>query len=279
MKKILYTMVAFFCVAFALQSCFQDMDHPAFDYPESSGEKEYSPMKMDLNFNNNDLRDKGVYGFNVYSEGSSSFSDDAVEGQAYQGALKSYMIAGAPSYLKDTIPCLGSFTVAFWMKSEKNTVATGLFSLSNTKTYWANIDIMLENHSSATDARFKIHLLNVNGGTTQEKWMDQIVANVFGEQWVHMAFKYDENTSTVSIYRNGEVAVEQTFEGLGKLKFENVGSIVIGGFHFSPVPSLTEGCTTAPSWAGTYTGLMDQFHFYDVALSGAEIQRLYNEKG
>ena len=47
MKKILYTMVAFFCVAFALQSCFQDMDHPAFDYPESSGEKEYSPMKMD----------------------------------------------------------------------------------------------------------------------------------------------------------------------------------------------------------------------------------------
>ena len=50
--------------AVMLQSCFQDMNHPDFDYPDSSAPKVYSPMKINLPFDD-DIRDKGNYGFLV----------------------------------------------------------------------------------------------------------------------------------------------------------------------------------------------------------------------
>lgn len=37
MKKYIVS-VASCLFALCMQSCFQDMDHPAFDYPESTGE-------------------------------------------------------------------------------------------------------------------------------------------------------------------------------------------------------------------------------------------------
>ena len=62
MKRYINLLLAFGLSAFTLQSCFQDMDHPAFDYPDSSAGKEYSPMKLFLPFEN-DMRDKGNYTF------------------------------------------------------------------------------------------------------------------------------------------------------------------------------------------------------------------------
>lgn len=49
--------------ALCMQSCFQDMDHPAFDYPESTGEVPTTPLKMYLPFDEEDIRDKGEWGF------------------------------------------------------------------------------------------------------------------------------------------------------------------------------------------------------------------------
>lgn len=34
MKKYIYSSIALFLLGFMVQSCFQDMDHPGFDYPE-----------------------------------------------------------------------------------------------------------------------------------------------------------------------------------------------------------------------------------------------------
>ena len=263
--------------AVMLQSCFQDMNHPDFDYPDSSAPKVYSPMKINLPFDD-DIRDKGNYGFLVRNDGNSSFTE-GVNGKAYQGAAKAYVLATTPAYLKDTIPDLGSFTVAFWMKSKKNTSAEGLFSLSNTVAFWGNLDIMLENNNSDSDteAFFKIHLLNEVSGTTSEQWVTAKVANVFGTNWVHMAFCYDEKTSTASIYKDGQKVHTQVLANYGKLKFKNAGAIVIGGFQFSTNPSLTTGATDQ-EWASTYKGQMDQFHFYNKAISETEIQRLVSEK-
>lgn len=47
MKKHIYSSIALFLLAFMVQSCFQDMDHPGFDYPEELPEKPYNPMKLD----------------------------------------------------------------------------------------------------------------------------------------------------------------------------------------------------------------------------------------
>ena len=40
MKKYIYSSIALFLLGFMVQSCFQDMDHPGFDYPEELPEKE-----------------------------------------------------------------------------------------------------------------------------------------------------------------------------------------------------------------------------------------------
>ena len=61
MKRYINLLLAFCVSALTLQSCFQDMDHPAFDYPDSSAPKVFSPMKLFLPFEN-DMRLLNVAG-------------------------------------------------------------------------------------------------------------------------------------------------------------------------------------------------------------------------
>ena len=60
MKKYIYSSIALFLLGFMVQSCFQDMDHPGFDYPEELPEKPYNPMKLGLAFEDN-LEDNSIY--------------------------------------------------------------------------------------------------------------------------------------------------------------------------------------------------------------------------
>ena len=83
MKRYINLLLAFCVSALTLQSCFQDMDHPAFDYPDSSAPKVFSPMKLFLPFEN-DMRDKGNYTFLMSAGGDITYTD-GINGQAYQG--------------------------------------------------------------------------------------------------------------------------------------------------------------------------------------------------
>lgn len=279
MKRYIYLLLASCMSVFTLQSCFQDMDHPAFDYPESGGEQANSPLKMFLTFDNEDIRDKGDYGFLVADNGNVKFSADGISGMAYQGAEDAYALARTPSSLMNVIPDLGSCTLAFWMKSDKNTSAQGIFSIPNTKTFWGNFDLFLENNSSPTQAFFKLHLYNTTSvKENDERWIEARVEDVFINDWVHLAFVYDEQLSALTIYRNGESVLVKELPGYGKLKFKDVGaSLAIGAFQFSTKPSLTEGAG-AQSWAKNYAGLFDQFRFYGEAVSADEIRQLYTNK-
>lgn len=277
MKRYIYLLLASCVSAFTLQSCFQDMDHPGFDYPESSDEKVYSPLKMILPFED-DIRDKGNYGFLVTDNGNVKFAAEGINGMAYQGKTDAYALAKIPSYLADSIPNLKNCTVAFWMKSEKNTTATGLFSIPNTKTFWGNFDIFLENNSSSTQAFFKMHILNQTSKENDERWVEAKIDNIFGAGWVHMAFVYDGKQSMVTIYRNGESVLTKELAGCGELKFKNLSTtFAIGAFQFSTKPSLTEG-SKGEAWAFNFPGQLDQFRFYDRAISASDIQKLYSGK-
>lgn len=252
------------------------MDHPAFDYPDSSAPKVFSPMKLFLPFEN-DMRDKGNYTFLMSAGGDITYTD-GINGQAYQGTKDTYLLARVPSYLTDSIPDLGSCTVAFWMKTTRNTSAYGVFSIPNTKTFWGNFDIYLENTSSETQAFFKMHLYNCTSvKDNDERWVEAKIDNVFGTEWVHMAFVYDGSNSTVTVYRNGESAFTKELPGYGKLKFKDLGTFAIGAFQFSTKPSLTEGAG-AQSWASNFPGQLDQFRFYDRAISASDIKQLYSGK-
>lgn len=276
MKKYINLLFVFATLAFTLQSCFQDMDHPAFDYPDSSAAKEFSPLKMIVPFEDN-VRDKGNYTFLMTGNGSVAYVD-GINGKAYKGAKDSYVLARIPSYLADSIPNVKNCTVAFWMKSPKNTTALGLFSIPNTKTFWGNFDIFLENSNSDTQAFFKMHILNQTSKENDERWVEAKVDNVFGTEWVHMTFVYDGKQSMATVYRNGVSVLTKELPGCGELKFNNVSpTLAIGAFQFSTKPSLTEGAT-AQTWASNYPGQLDQFRFYDRAISVSEIQKLYSGK-
>ena len=60
MKRYINLLLALCVSALTLQSCFQDMDHPAFDYPDSSAPKVFSPMKLFLPFENDRSEERRV---------------------------------------------------------------------------------------------------------------------------------------------------------------------------------------------------------------------------
>ena len=80
--------------------------------------------------------------------------EDGIAGMAYQGAENAYILAKTPSILENNIPTIGDLTVAFWMRTTKNTSAQGLFSIPNSIKFWGNFDIFLENNNSETRGYF-----------------------------------------------------------------------------------------------------------------------------
>ncbi len=282
LTKYFFAFTAAIAISLGMQSCFQDMeDDPAYDYPigfpDPTGE--YNRQKLDIPFDG-DVYDQGTYQFLSSGVGTFSFPE-GVKGKAYKGdADTTYiLVQNHPAITKKIageITNLGSFTVAFWMNSPRNTKAIGMFSITNTKTFWSNLNILLENTSSESQAFFKVHLYNERTGTTVEKWVEARLDNTFGK-WTHVAFVYNGSTSTLDIYKDGVKTITSVLTGLGELQFKDVGPIVIGTFPFQAKPSLTSGATNQ-GWAGWYNGSLDQLHFYSEPLSESEIVELYNDK-
>ena len=90
MKKYIVS-VASCLFALCMQSCFQDMDHPAFDYPESTGEVPTTPLKMYLPFDEEDIRDKGEWGFLVADNGNAKFVEIYIFVHYYRSGCTSFL--------------------------------------------------------------------------------------------------------------------------------------------------------------------------------------------
>ena len=43
------------------------------------------------------------------------------------------------------------------------------------------------------------------------------IDDIFGSEWVHLAFVYDGNTSTITVYRNGEGVFTKELPDCGKM--------------------------------------------------------------
>ncbi|MDO5607869.1 MAG: LamG domain-containing protein [Capnocytophaga sp.] len=280
MKRISRLTVCTMAVGtlFGLQSCFQDLDNdPAFDYPEQPAPAEYSPRKLALTFEE-EAKDQSNYKIQTQAVGNPTYVAGKV-GKAYQGSETAYILASPnpAAYpgdisVRDTIANLGSFTIAFWMNTPQATKATGVFSISNTKTFWGNLDIFMESNAASADQAFmKMHLYN----GTNERWVEARVEQAIG-QWLHMAFRYDQTAETMTIFKNGTEVYTSVLTGFGAIKFNNMGEIAIGALQFQTSPSLTESAS-AQDWASNFTGMLDQFYFYNKALSDTEITALAAE--
>lgn len=201
-----------------------------------------------------------------------------VTGQAMQGSATGNLFLSA---VGDTIRNLGSYTVSMWVNSATAPSATGLLAISNSKTFWGNLEIFYEGYSvDATTAYLKVHMYNKNVAVVadQEAWNEYKIPNWFGK-WSHLAITYSGATSTFKIFANGVSVYTSVIKNgaYGPIGFNDVAGMVIGSFQFMTTPSLTTN-HGAETWARNFTGQMDQVRIYNVALSDAEINTLFNTK-
>ncbi len=165
-----------------------------------------------------------------------------------------------------------SFTIAFWEKHDgvPPNEAQFAFSIPSTAGHWSGGSMFLifdHTGAGATNdlAVIKLMIADKNG----EKWFELVGADrmpdIYDNQWHHLAFAYDEATSDMKIYRDGQLfrTISWTGHGAIELPTDKLSSFLVGGKCVS-------------GWGESWIGGMDQFRLYGVALSDAAIAELFN---
>ncbi len=200
-------------------------------------------------------------------------SIDGISGKAMQGGDgQAIVFPSANDFSKST-----SFTIAFWMKNTDAGRTEFVFSLVDDRYGWSHsgIFLMLE-HGSPTATTFKFGLM--------DQWMEFPDGNKFQRplldgNWHHLAIAYDETTSKMSYYFDGEEvtgapasAVNVTNGGSprGPLDLTASRKFILGGWN-------KHGGASGPTddWIKSYTGALDQFRLYNKVLTPSEILALF----
>lgn len=203
---------------------------------------------------------------------------DGINGKAYKGAANGHIEYPSAGKVGE----MESFTVAFWMNTEKHTGgAQNIFMLPNTNDFWGNLFLMVEGNNSPTDNSMliKFHFAGNWIEFTGNNGLARL-PDMYGK-WHHLAFSYDAKTSQFSAYLDGAKLnvpaniSNRTKDGapLGALKFQNVSKFVIGGFqqHIGIK-------SPADAWMLRYTGMLDQFRIYTKPLTDAQVNELFVKK-
>lgn len=187
---------------------------------------------------------------------------EGISGKAVQGGEPKKFIA----YPKpnDFTTTTDSFTISLWTKHGTPTQTEFVFSL--TSNNWAKASMFMLVEGSVSTPIIKLFVDEEPG----DKWFEWVGANsvpgIFDDQWHHIVFKYDSTTSGMTIYKDGIAFSTQVWANHGAIQFNdsNITGLRIGG---SGNPN--EG------WMNSWTGAIDQFRMYNIALTDAEIQELY----
>lgn len=259
-------------------SC-QKMKQPALgDFPEDVTVTPSTPLRFYLPFDSTDAADKQInLRFKDSISGYPSFFPDAsikygpgVRGSAYIGnTSKSLTYYNSNDFAKST-----SFSVAFWEK--KDGVPTGeaqfAFSIPSAAGHWSGGTMfLLFDHTGAGattgQAVIKFFVLDATG----ENWFELVGAdrmpNIYDNEWHHLAFVYDEATSSMKFYRDGVLHATKTWGSHGAVRMDatKVTSFLLGGKCVS-------------GWGAEWGGGLDQFRMYNKALSAGEVQDLFNNR-
>lgn len=278
MKTIIFKGTVFLSFLFLIASSFiacQKMERPPLNIIPEDTARLNGPLQLFLSFEDSAIDSihnaKGIATGVSYAQG--------ISGKALKGSTTAKVqFANAGKLASMT-----SFTVAFWMNTEKH--ASGgqaIYTMPRTSDFWGNLFAIVESNTSTTDNTmfFKFHYAGIwvefNGNNGLNRLPD-----MYGK-WRHLAFSYDETTSKFSAYLDGEklnlpaaVTDRKNAQGdpLGKLNFIDASQLVIGGYQQHIGIS-----GDAQDWMAHYTGLLDQFRVYTVPLTDAEISALYTNK-
>lgn len=206
------------------------------------------------------------------------------KGLAYQGAKDAFIAYSTAGPLAD----LTSFTVSLWINTEKHEGgAQSVFTVSKADgSFWGNFFMLIEGAGpSENNMLVKVHMeKNVTPPVANvEHWLetggDLRLSDMYGG-WRHIAFTYDEGSSTFAMYANGNLvpfpeaaAKREAAPGkpLGKLAFKDAKRFIIGGFQ----NHLGAPYNGLESWMLTYTGKLDELRVYKKALNAQDVNALF----
>lgn len=263
--------------SFTCSSCYKEFDPssyaPPFVISGYSSSSAIASTNLVGYWSFDDNVTDSVSGSAGTNSGASYITGIKGKALSLSAASKAYVTAPASA----AITGLQSFTVSYWV----NPVFTdadsdgsidgilGLVNLSNTISFWGNIDWFVENGSTATSTIVKAH---VTSGATDTWITVPTLSNFFGT-WSNHTLTYDAVTSTFTYYINGSKVTTATASWTGNIAFTNSGPLVFGTVHFQTTPSLTSN-TTAQTWASYLTGALDEVRIYNTALTATELNAL-----
>lgn len=270
-------------VTFFLASCLKKFNSDSY-MPEksyggftNSNQIEPNHLVAYWSFNGNLNDSSGKESPNLTGTNNGCTFTTGIKGQALEIGAGNYVVFNNPGTI---IPNLKSFTITFWMNATQNTqYGYGIFSIASSQNFWGNLDIYMDNGSTANTSPFKVHMSNGNAKNT-DQFQAVTMSNPWN-QWVQVAITYDSSSTTstnFNIYQNGvsiySTLLKDTTNNYGPLKFVNANAFVIGTWQFETNPSLTSA-TSAQPWAGSFGGALDEFRIYDKALSAGEVNSLF----
>ena len=213
--------------------------------------------------------------------------ETGIKGKAYKGSSGAFI---GYNTVSSALANVKSITVSGWIKTSPHTGgAQCLFMLPKTTDFWGNIFTLIEGTGPAETMLVKNHLQK--DVTPSIPWSGQwiehtganLLPNMFGS-WKHVVWSYDATTSTYAMYINGQnlnlpnslakrYTNDPTAGGVpyGDLANSNVSKFIIGGFqqHLGSPWSAPDG------WMLNYSGLLDEFRIYNVALGDTDVNSLY----
>jgi hypothetical protein len=181
----------------------------------------------------------------------------------------------------DTLAGTSDFSLSFWVNPDfvdSNGDGgidgiLGLVNLSNTKSFWGNIDFFVENGSKPSGSKLVVHVTNDDS----ETWITDAsnIQNFFGA-WTHHTVTYDGTAHEFKYYINGSLILTKAASWTDALTFKNSGPMVFGAVHFQTTPSLTSATGSQP-WASYLTGELDEIRIFNRVLSGTEVETIYDD--
>jgi len=163
---------------------------------------------------------------------------------------------GTDDYIKiDSSPLLNanSLTIALWIKSAEITGHNYIVEKGSPSQYGISLD---QGHNNG-ELDILLDADQTCGGSNKTYDADTILTT---DTWYFVAFTFDDAANTVKIYVNGNLDSTYTYNGCVPM---NSGDFLIGR-------------SVGNNQGYEYGGLMDDFRFYNRALSAQEIMSLYN---
>jgi hypothetical protein len=276
MKKVKIILVPLITILIVMTGCQKMSRPPLGDYPKDTNPPG-GPLKFYTAFDgttNDALRNAVDSTRANFPTDNPLASTDGVSGKGMQGnGTNAIKYASANDFIS-----VSSCTISMWVNNAVNPNTELYFSLVNSKDYWhASAAFLLVEHATVDSCTFKFALM--------DHWVEfnnkSFKKPLFDGQWHHLAFTYDEATSHLSIYFDGQAvptpgtSADFTANGapLGKLNLANATNLILGGWNKQAgVTGPTDG------WINGFSGKMDQFRLYGKALSATEVLALYNSK-